>query len=183
VVPADTAATDTSSRAEPVPSAPAPQEPTPDTPPRVEPAPQISRTGWLSITSDPAADVYVDERYIGVTPVNRVELTSGSHTLECRSPKHEAYREILQITSGEISSRNLVLPRLVGRITLSTIVGAEVLVDGVLYGVTPLEGPIELEAGRHQLTVKKAGFHVWNNSVTLEAKQFMPLRITLSPMY
>jgi hypothetical protein len=143
----------------------------------------ISRTGWLSVTSEPAAEVYIDDVYIGDTPLPRFELTNGSHTLICKSPKHDVYQETVIITTGEISSRNIVLRRITGRVSLSTIEGAEVYVDGSLLGVTPLKGPVELEAGSHQITIKKAGFHVWNNSISVEAKQLLPLRITLSPIY
>lgn len=141
------------------------------------------KTGWLSVRTEPPAEIYVDGRYVGDAPATRVELTNGSHTLECRSPRFETYRETLNITAGELSTRNIVLEALVGRISLSTIDGAEVYVDGILVGVTPIEGPFELDPGRHQLTVKKTGYHVWNNVVTLEEKQLLPLRITLSPIY
>jgi hypothetical protein len=112
-----------------------------------------------------------------------MELLSGRHALECKSPKHETYQETVSITAGELSSRNIVLHRLAGRLSLSTIEGAEVHLDGVLIGVTPLAGPVELDAGNHQLTVKKAGYHVWNNAVSIEARQILPLKIILSPIY
>jgi tRNA A-37 threonylcarbamoyl transferase component Bud32 len=152
-------------------------------PPRVESPVAAVKKGWLTIRTEPAAEIYIDGEYIGDAPASRIELPSGSHTLECRTPKHDPYRETINITTGELSTRNIVLQRLVGRISLSTIDGAEVFVDGVLVGVTPLADPIELDAGQHQLTVKKAGYHVWNNVVTLDEKQILPLKITLSVIY
>ena len=151
-----------------------------------EPAERTAETvkkGWLTITGEPAAEVYVDGVYRGDTPLPRLELLSGRHALECKSPKHETYQETVSITAGELSSRNIVLHRLAGRLSLSTIEGAEVHLDGVLIGVTPLAGPVELDAGNHQLTVKKAGYHVWNNAVSIEARQILPLKIILSPIY
>jgi predicted Ser/Thr protein kinase len=143
----------------------------------------VEKTGWLSVTTEPAADVYVDGRFIGDTPRYRVELLSGSHTLECLSPNHEPYIEELNIATGELSSRNIVMAKLVGEISLSTIEGAEVYLDEVFVGSTPLREPIEVEAGRHQLTVKKAGYHVWNNSVAVDSRQTLTLKITLSTIY
>jgi len=154
---------------------------------RAEPQPEKTvetvKSGWLSVTSEPTAEVYVDGVYRGDTPSPRMELASGRHALECRSPRHETYLETVSITAGELSSRDIVLQRLAGRISLSTIEGAEVYLDGVLIGVTPLAGPLELDAGNHQLTVKKAGYHVWNNAVSIEARQLLPLKIALSPIY
>jgi hypothetical protein len=147
------------------------------------PTAKAVRTGWLSVTSEPPCEIYVDGFYVGDSPESRIQLDRGEHTLECRRPRYETYREVLNITTGELSTRRIYLQKIVGRINLSTIDGAEVFVDGNLVGVTPLSGPIELEAGSHQITVKKAGFHVWNNHVTLDPKQLLPLKITLSPIY
>jgi hypothetical protein len=144
---------------------------------------KVARTGWLAVTAEPSAEVYIDGRYVTDAPAARIELPSGSHTLECKSPRHEPYRETIKITAGELSTRSIVLRRLSGRVNLSTTEGAEVYVDGALKGTTPLSGPIELDVGQHQITVKKAGYHVWNNVVTLEAAQILPLKITLSPIY
>ena len=107
----------------------------------------------------------------------------GWHTLECRSPKHEPYVERLNISTGELSSRDIVMTMLAGRISLATNEGAEVYLDGVFLGNTPLKEPIEVEAGRHQLTVKKAGYHVWNNSLVVDARETLTLKITLSAIY
>jgi tRNA A-37 threonylcarbamoyl transferase component Bud32 len=144
---------------------------------------ETAKKGWLSVTAEPAAEVYIDGVYTGDTPLPRLEIRSGQHSLECRTPRHDTYRETVTIKAGELSSRNIVLQKLAGRLSLSTIEGAEVLLDGALIGITPLAGPVELEAGQHQITVKKAGYHVWNNTVSIDAKQLLPLKITLSPIY
>jgi serine/threonine-protein kinase len=151
--------------------------------PRREEKAESRKTGWLAISSEPAAEVYIDGVYFGDTPLGRLELAAGGHSLELVSPKHENYSERVSIVAGELSSRNVSLQKLVGRVSLSTIDGAEVYLDGVLVGVTPLSGPLELDTGRHQLTVKKAGYHVWNNTITIEARQILPLKITLSPIF
>ncbi|UCH85449.1 MAG: protein kinase [Candidatus Latescibacterota bacterium] len=144
---------------------------------------KVARKGWLSISAEPSAEIYIDGLYIGDTPAARIEVTGGTHTLECKAPNHEPYLETIKIVAGELSSRNIVLTKLTARVTLSTTSGAEVFVDGVFKGTTPLAGPLELDVGQHQITVKKAGYHVWNNVVTLEAAQILPLKITLSPIY
>ncbi len=144
---------------------------------------ETAKKGWLSVTTEPTAEVYIDGVYTGDTPLPRVEIRSGQHSLECRSPRHDTYLETVSIKAGELSSRNIVLQKLAGRLSLSTIDGAEVLLDGALIGITPLAGPVELDAGQHQLTVKKAGYHVWNNTISIDVKQLLPLKITLSPIY
>jgi tRNA A-37 threonylcarbamoyl transferase component Bud32 len=143
---------------------------------------EIIKMGWLSITSDPWAGVYIDNRYRGDTPLE-IELTAGVHALECRNQKCVTYQEDIHITTGELSRRSVVLKQLVGHLAITATEGAEVLIDGVLVGITPLKGPLEIGAGQHQVTVKKAGFNVWNNQIEVLADKQLPLNITLSPIY
>jgi hypothetical protein len=140
--------------------------------------------GWLSINATPSAEIYVDGVYKGDTPPPMsLKLTRGDHKVECRHPRHEPYTEVLKITTGELSRRNVTLKKLTGIISLATQEGAEFYVDGKLIGTTPIMKPIEVDVGQHVLTIKKEGFHLWNSEVTVEPKKVMPLRITLSPRY
>jgi hypothetical protein len=150
-----------------------------ETPPAEE---QVLKLGWLSISSDPGAEVYIDNSYRGDTPLE-IELPAGTHALECRNARYATYHESIRITTGELSRRNVVLKQLVGHLTITATAGAEVLIDGVVMGITPLKAPLELAAGDHQVTVKKAGFNVWNNEVKVLADKQLRLSITLSPIY
>lgn len=49
--------------------------------------------------------------------------------------------------------------------------GAELQVDGVLRGSTPMPGPLSLPRGRHRLTVKKDGFIARVGEVTIKKGQ------------
>jgi len=163
--------------------------PTPTQPvqtPEPEPVekPVQVRKGWLSITATPSVDVYIDGMYRGdASPGLQVELTSGRHRLECEKPGHVKYEETVHITAGEFSTRRILLKKLQGRLNISTMAGAEVYVDGKLIGVTPLRKALELDAGTHQVTVKKAGFNVWSNQITVNGDETLPLSIILSPLY
>lgn len=151
--------------------------------PKAKPEPE-ARQGYLSVNARPSAEVYVDGVYKGDTPPPlSLQLTSGDHKIECRHPRYEVYSEILKITTGEISRREVTLKKLKGVISLATQEGADLYVDGILIGTTPLLKPIEVDAGPHMLTLKKAGFYTWNSNVTVEPKKVLPLKITLSPQY
>ena len=152
------------------------------------PAPEAQRAapkkGWLSVTVEPRGEVYVDGQYRGESPpARRIELTRGAHTLEVRSPKHEMYHEAVNITAGELSNRNVYLKTLKGQLSIATDAGAEVYVDGTLIGITPINRAIELAAGKHLVTIKKAGFNTWNNEITIDANRALPLKIVLSPIF
>lgn len=59
--------------------------------------------------------------------------------------------------------------------------GAEVIVDDVSRGSTPLPGPIKLPMGRHRVQVKKDGFISRLLNVTIEKDQLSMQDITLLP--
>jgi serine/threonine protein kinase len=161
---------------------PAP-EPEPAPKPEPQPAPVV-RTGFLSVNVSPGAEVYIDGAYRGdAPPPLRLELTTGPHTLECRRPRHQPYRESLRITTGELSRRNVTLEMLKGTISVNTQAGAQVFVDGKLLGVTPFRRPLEVDAGPHQVTIKKVGFNAWSSHITVRARETLPLNITLSPKF
>ncbi|MCI0452433.1 MAG: protein kinase [Candidatus Latescibacteria bacterium] len=148
-----------------------------------EPA-KVFREGYLSITVDPSCEVWVNGKYRGdASPTLRLTLPAGRQTIECRHPKSEPYVETIQIVSGELSRRNVTLKRLRGIISLATTEGAELYIDGQLIGITPILRPIEVEAGTHTVTIKKANFYAWTSEVVVEANDMLPLKITLSPRY
>ena len=70
-----------------------------------------------------------------------------------------------------------------GSISLTTDAGAELYVDGKLYGITPITKPIKLDSGTHLLALKKSGYFTWTSEVTVEATQTLPLKISLSRQY
>jgi hypothetical protein len=104
-------------------------------------------------------------------------------SIECRADQHESYSESLRIIAGETSQRTILLKKQSGIISLATQEGAELYVDGTLMGITPIMRPIEVSAGTHTLTLKKADHYTWTSQVTVEANATLPLRITLSPRY
>jgi len=113
--------------------------------------------GALSVQSSPAGvEVFVDGVTRGVTPA-KIALTPGSHILELRG--RGVPRVIpLQITSGAQVSQYLEFaesPTTGMLVVHSQPVGANVTVDGVARGVTPLtvEG---LASGDHEVILQGA---------------------------
>lgn len=148
-----------------------------------EPA-KAYREGYLSLTAEPGCEVYVNGTYRGdASPTLRLTLAAGKQTIELRHPKCETYLETIQIVSGELSRRTITLVRLRGIISIATTEGAELYIDGQLIGLTPIMRPIEVDAGKHTVTIKKANFYTWTSEVVVESSDTLPLRITLSPRY
>jgi tetratricopeptide (TPR) repeat protein len=66
-------------------------------------------------------------------------------------------------------------------LTVSTL-GAEVLVDDRSQGETPLGAPLLLDAGEHQVVVRKEGFQTATRRVVLAGSERLPLAIELVPL-
>jgi serine/threonine-protein kinase len=142
------------------------------------------REGYLLISCEPDAQVYVNGMYRGnAAPSLRLTLPVGLLSVECRAPQHETYLESLRVTAGELSQRSITLREEKGIISLTTTEGAEFYVDEQLIGVTPIMHPINVAAGTHTLTLKKDGYFTWTSNVTVDADGTLPLHITLSPRY
>jgi len=64
----------------------------------------------------------------------------------------------------------------------STEAGAEVLINDRSYGETPLAGPLLLDAGEHQIVLRKKGFQTATRRVVLAGAERLPLAIQLQPV-
>lgn len=58
------------------------------------------QTGTVTIASDPAgAEIYIDGRFFGQTPAT-IQLASGSHQIELKSPDKRAWSRDLEVLKG-----------------------------------------------------------------------------------
>ena len=64
----------------------------------------------LQIVVHPWAEVSVDGRLVGTTPMDRVPLPAGAHTLSLRHPAYEALVRSVMIKPGETARIVIDLP-------------------------------------------------------------------------
>ena len=64
----------------------------------------------LQIVAKPWAEVSVDGRLVGTTPMDRVPLEAGPHTLTLRHPAYEAFVRSVTIKPGETTKLVVDLP-------------------------------------------------------------------------
>lgn len=57
--------------------------------------------------------------------------------------------------------------------------GAEIFVDDVVVGQSPLAGPLLLDAGEHRLGARKPGFHPRTSQVTLAGRDAVSVKLEL----
>jgi len=138
---------------------PTEMEQTPSQPafePAAKPAAELPSEGDLEITSIPGgADVYIEGRFEGKTPLTR-SLKTGSYRISVK--KEPVYREMaesLEVEAGKKTLREFSLvPLALNNIKVdSNPRGAEVYIGGRIKGQTPLE--FALDPGTYEIKVKK----------------------------
>ncbi|NMB79717.1 MAG: PEGA domain-containing protein [Methanomicrobiales archaeon] len=76
----------------------------------LQPSAPVSTTGSLSISSTPAgANVFVDNNFIGITPLTTSSVTTGTHTVTIRMDGYQEYSVSTPVNAGATSTVSAAL--------------------------------------------------------------------------
>ncbi len=105
--------------------------------------------GWISIKSPIELEVLENGQVLGTTSMDRLMLPAGKHEFEFVS-KPFAFDTTMttQVTAGKTETVNVELPT--GTLSINALPWAEVWVDGVDKGPTPL-GNLSVPIGNHEI--------------------------------
>lgn len=130
-------------------------------------------TGDLAVTSDPAgASVYLDGNYQGITPgtapLDLVDLSPGIHTVDLRRAGFEDYSASVKVEAGStalVEARLKPVPSMqTGSASIvSTPAGADVYINNVFSGVTPLTF-LDVTPGNYTVTIMLEGYSPYTSS-------------------
>jgi PEGA domain len=70
------------------------------------PSPTREADGWLLVLARPYADVSVDDKPAGQTPLARMALRPGPHSVVLSHPQYQDYRRRVTIRPGEVFRLN-----------------------------------------------------------------------------
>jgi len=125
----------------------------------------------LALQPEVAAEVSVDGKPVGTTPLAALELEAGVHHLAITAARYQVWESTLTVDGG--GTEQVVEARLIpgwAEFSLTSIPdGATVLVDDVEAGVTPAR--VELMPGNRTLTLTKDGFKTLKRVVTAVANE------------
>ena len=141
----------------------------------IAPAPVAadSSAGWLTIQSPIDMDIMEDGRILGSTRMERVMLPVGSHRIELANPALEfTIARTVQIAAGRTA--NVAIARPSGRLSVNAVPWADVSLDGVSIGTTPL-GEMAVPIGAHELVFRHPQLGERRQTVTVKAQT--PARI------
>jgi formylglycine-generating enzyme required for sulfatase activity len=137
---------------------------------------------WAAVTfnSQPSgATVRIDGREVGSTPVT-ADVLEGTHRYELYLAGHKPYRSRVVVVSGKPQKLDAIeLAPVDGNLRLtSEPSGADVLVDGVYSGRTPVD--LELSPGEsHELSLSVAGYESASKDVRLDPGASQELHVEL----
>ena len=110
------------------------------------------RPGWLAVFAPVRLNVLEDGRVIGTTEGGRILTRPGEHTLEFVS-EPIGFRETrnVEVKPGEVVALTIVLPT--ATLEIVAPADAEILIDGQLIGMTPLE-PVAVAVGTREVLMR-----------------------------
>jgi formylglycine-generating enzyme required for sulfatase activity len=139
---------------------------------------------WAEVTvaSTPsAADVYVDDRLIGQTPLH-TQIMQGAHNLRVKRTRYKAWQDDIKVTANKaMTIDDIVLEPADALVMLETRpAGAGVTIDGQYSGLTPLEA--SLTPGREVgIRFFKEGYRNSTRRLTAHSGDEQHLMVDLQP--
>ena len=133
-------------------------------------------------STPPGASVHVDDpnsASIGTTPLRRVRVPRGQHTLIFKLANHEELRHPVNIRRYNETFRVTLAALGVISVTAAsdTANGATVKIDGQPIGQMPVRHTVQ--PGRHQVTVEREGYDAFTQWVQVDGGQVLTLPVML----
>ena len=123
--------------------------------------------GWVSVTSPFPVELVERDEVVGTSGTAKIMLPAGRHDVVLRNQSvgYEAARTI-DVTAGRVASVKVSAPE--GRLNVNARPWADVLIDGVPAGQTPMAN-IALPIGPHQITFRHPQFGERTERVVITA--------------
>ena len=129
--------------------------------------------GRVDFRSEPVpAELSIDDEMIGVTPLESVLLEGGSYVLLFQAEGYQPLQQSLEVAG--LDEQQLVVVTLLpqAQVSFSSVpADAAISVDGEQLAQTP--ATLGLNAGSHQVTISKAGYQPWSDSIEVVASEAM----------
>lgn len=137
----------------------------------------VKKTGSLFVECLPWAYVYVDSLKIDITPLkSNITLDEGEHTVRLYNPNYPAFSRKILISGSSLNNMKINLDTLFGYFDCKVFPWCEIYVDGKLKGQTPLQFPVRLIPGEHQIVLKNPEFTPVEYRIKINQNQTYTMR-------
>jgi hypothetical protein len=114
---------------------------------------------FVGAREEPAGNAVPDMRFVMAHPI---EVANGPHLVAAVAPGHAPLRQQIEIGGGVTKEFELALVPAKGELAhirvRTPVPGADIQLDGALVGRTPIDVTLSVEAGSHQLDLKRRGY-------------------------
>lgn len=147
--------------------------------------PDNSGRGLYVMSTPDHANVYLDGIFKGETPLMLSDTTSGSHTVQVKSSSYDEWKSTVWVPESGTKTISAVLNKNTDELpqginVSSTPAGAEVLLDGLKKGVTPILLN-RIVAGIHVVEIGYPGYTSWKSTVDVPEADIKEISIRLIP--
>lgn len=138
--------------------------------------------GVMSISSAPSgAEVRVDGRTVGVTPLQLPRVRIGERTVTLHLENHETVTTTVDVRPRQTASVQETLNRAVGEITIRVKPWGTIFIDGRLHGRDlDVQYVTQLPAGTHRITVFHPAFQEHEQVVDVQPNGSHQITIDLT---
>lgn len=132
-------------------------------------------SGWLAVKSPFSLEIREDGKLIGTTEADRLMLAAGRHEIQLVS-ETMGYRvtRVINVTPGKVENLKVDLPN--GVVNLNATPWAEVYVDGVRVGDTPI-GNLSVPIGPHEIVFRHPQFGEKRHAISVTLNG--PMRVSM----
>jgi hypothetical protein len=143
--------------------------------------PLSSPHGFITLrVSEDDAQVILDWKTIGTTPLPVSAVEPGNHRIEVKKGGFKDRKETFSVTQGDTVALELVLKSKFGALTVtSEPESARVLVDRKFVGISPL-CEVSVSEGRRVVAVEKDGYQRWTQSIDVIGGEKVTLSAVLT---
>jgi serine/threonine protein kinase len=135
-------------------------------------------SGTVLLTSTPWAKVYVDNVFFGETPLSRpLTFSTGKHTVTFMHPSFGPIHQTITVKKNRELHVAGNFIKSAGFLNCIATPWAEVYIDEQYKDTTPLERPIVLSPGKHQVRFKNSSFVDVLREVEIKSKDTISLCI------
>lgn len=142
-------------------------------------APSGKRGTIVQISSNtPAALVALDGATPSPAPLTR-EVIPGVHRVRISAPGFHDDEQSIEAIEGQFLPFSFPLRALLAKLRVEGESGADISIDGRYVGTTPLAVPLEVEAGRHFVSVGANGHKTYSTELGLTRGETRALQVDL----
>ena len=124
----------------------------------------------------------IDGREVGPLPLPPQNIPSGEHTVTVKRPGYAAFVKKVQIPGGktvEVEARLTAVAAVLS--VTSDVPGAQVLLNGRLIGIAPLND-VEVPPGPAEIAVVKEGFREETQKINFAVGKEYPISVRFNPV-